>query len=1005
MGADGSNPTMSRIRPTPRVVALPIVLALVALMVAPTGAFAFAGPTGVGAGSPSSAASTHPISAVSAATHGSPLASHPGVTPGANVAVGNRAYQTRTSALPGVVQDGRIATDSATGTVYSVSQVDSLVTAYNGTTGLLLRSVLLTNDSGYAFGTDIAYDNLSGQLYVGVSAFGGAQIDVLNAATFAFVTNISFAASGVPNFVPFRMLFDYRTPQLLVENSSTQDVFVVDVATNSLALFLPVACSGYQPLGCTSTFGMFFMDTAFGWLAILPAGSGYAWSISLSGVPSLDAVAAGFNGTIPNFLFGPGAFSSATNFTYFMNRSGDGVIAAYLQSGTYSGSAATGAATPFSLVVDPASGWLVLASQNVTGAGAQLYGLSPLTGAVVWTTSNLTLPSYQQIGELAIFDAPNGTGYLATAGFFASTAQLVLLLPSTAPYGVVVATYQGIPTYEFQVIADPALGLFYEAADNPNEVIAFSEATGAIQWVTPLTFSQPPEGDGMSVDVAHGTLYVSTPTFVWALSASTGGVYGTLGTPNTAYYTAVGFGNLLYLTDSFNDTILVYSIAGAPGTFVWTATIQLAAASNPCTLSASPVAAVVADLSCGLGTVVQINTVAARATVKNVTGWAYGYAANFNATGDLYVGNDTASHWGVQVYSAGTWATGRLIPAPVPVNVLDFVPAVNGVLVANESSANASFLRGPIAVVNASTGATLGWFHTPGPLQWPAADAASGAIAGSTQTAQLLIANLVATPSAATGLAVHPGNTTLNVSWSAASAPNGFPVTTYNVFTSAAATGPWAAAGSTSSTSVTVSSLTDGTTYYVTVRAVGSSGTGPAATPASGVPLGVPYPPTALASGAVTTTTVALSWHAPSVTDGAAVTGYTVLYAKSASGPWTTVSAGASTNATVSSLSAGTTYFFEVEAANSVGTGHPTSSITASTSSSSGPGGLLGGSGGSTWLLIGLAIAIVLIVVGVAAFLMMRRRSGGSSGSQVPPSPPSGATGGAETAPPPPPPG
>jgi fibronectin type III domain protein len=991
---------MSRMRPFQGALALTIVFAVVALMVVPAGTMRPGNSTGAVSHRSSPGATGPERSTGFVSSHVAPAAPVPGARPAVPVPVGNRVYQTHASAFPGVVQSGRIATDLATGTVYSVSQTSALITAYNGMTGILLRSMLFTDERGNPHGTDIALDNLSHTLYVSVQNGPVAQVDVIDATTFAFVTNITFANSTDPTFAPYRELFDYRTPQLLLENTTNQDVFSVNVATNTLAAFLPVSCAGYQPLGCTSVFGMFFMDSVVGWLAIVPAGSGYCWSIVLGTTAALDVVASGFNGTVPNYLFGPGTYSAFTTDTYFANYSGDGTVVAFNQSGVYIGKVPTGAATPLALLVDPATDVMALSCQNASGAGDLLTGIDPVSGLVVWSTSNSSLPSYESASELAVLDAANGTGYFTTSGTYGSTAELVLLLLST-PYAVVVTTYSSAPSSSSYVAADPAVGLVYELTGGPSDVVAVSEATGAVQWT--VKFADTVSLDWLAVDSVGGAVYVATNSGpngeIWVLAPSTGAYLGALPTTFAPNYDAFGFGHLLYLTDGNNNTIQVYSTAGAPGTLTWSATIQLAANSGPCSLSASPVAEVVADLSCGsLGAIVQISTVAAHTTVKNVSGSPQGFAANFNASGDLYVGNVGAFNTSVQVYTAGTWATGRLLPSPIPVDFVDFVPGLNAVLVSSYpvgASAN-----GPIAVLNASTGAVLGTFRTPGPIGAPAVDPASGTIVATSSAAEMLIANLVATPSAVSGLGAQGGNGTLNVSWSAATAPGGFPVSTYDISTSSASTGPWTGAGSTSTTTFSVTGLTDGTTYYVTVRALGTSGNGPNAAPVSAVPLGVPYPPTGLIASAPTTSSVALSWHTPSVTDGAAVTGYTVLYARSATGPWTAVSGGSGTSATVSSLSAGTTYFFQVEATNSVGTGHPSASASASTSSSSGSGGTLGGAGGSTWWLIGAAIALVLIVIGVAAFLMMRRGRPGRSVSSAPTGPPSGAIGAPEGPPP-----
>ena len=87
---------------------------------------------------------------------------------------------------------------------------------------------------------------------------------------------------------------------------------------------------------------------------------------------------------------------------------------------------------------------------------------------------------------------------------------------------------------------------------------------------------------------------------------------------------------------------------------------------------------------------------------------------------------------------------------------------------------------------------------------------------------------------------------------------------------------------------------------------------------------GAPGVPTGLAAGTATTTTMPLTWTAP--TGGAAT--YTVQYAVHGTGTWTTATSTITvTNYTVTGLTANTSYDFQVAGANTLGTLGPYSTL------------------------------------------------------------------------------
>jgi hypothetical protein len=88
---------------------------------------------------------------------------------------------------------------------------------------------------------------------------------------------------------------------------------------------------------------------------------------------------------------------------------------------------------------------------------------------------------------------------------------------------------------------------------------------------------------------------------------------------------------------------------------------------------------------------------------------------------------------------------------------------------------------------------------------------------------------------------------------------------------------------------------------------------------------------------------VGLSWSAPSSDGGSAITGYKVYRGTSSGGESLLTSVGNQTSYTDTTVANGTTYFYEVAAVNSVGTGSQSNELSATPQASGGGGG--GGSG------------------------------------------------------------
>ena len=163
-------------------------------------------------------------------------------------------------------------------------------------------------------------------------------------------------------------------------------------------------------------------------------------------------------------------------------------------------------------------------------------------------------------------------------------------------------------------------------------------------------------------------------------------------------------------------------------------------------------------------------------------------------------------------------------------------------------------------------------------------------------------------PDAPTGLSATAGNTQASLSWTAPSNNGGAALSDYSIQYSTDNT-TWTSFSHTASTttSATITGLTKNTLYYFRVAAINSQGTGAYTSSPSTTVLGVPDAPTALAAGTPTTTTMPLSWTAPSNNGGAALSDYSIQYSTDNT-TWSTWThtASTATSQTVTGLSSNT---------------------------------------------------------------------------------------------------
>ncbi|MFZ9651521.1 MAG: fibronectin type III domain-containing protein, partial [Ilumatobacteraceae bacterium] len=237
------------------------------------------------------------------------------------------------------------------------------------------------------------------------------------------------------------------------------------------------------------------------------------------------------------------------------------------------------------------------------------------------------------------------------------------------------------------------------------------------------------------------------------------------------------------------------------------------------------------------------------------------------------------------------------------------------------AGAAALLLEADPTMTPAAVGAKLITFATP--------DVVSSQGAGSVNlflyTKSAWLAPTPIAPSTPRDLVVVAGNASAALSWLAPTTDNGSSVTDYLIEFSSNSGSTWSTFndGVSTSTSATVTGLTNATTYSFRVKASSSAGTSDASNVVSTTP-GIPGEPTSLRPTALNQS-VRLTWSAPALNGGSAVTDYIVEYTTDVNAGYTLFDDGVSTSttATVTGLTNGTSYFFRVKAVNSIGTGQP----------------------------------------------------------------------------------
>jgi parallel beta-helix repeat protein len=171
----------------------------------------------------------------------------------------------------------------------------------------------------------------------------------------------------------------------------------------------------------------------------------------------------------------------------------------------------------------------------------------------------------------------------------------------------------------------------------------------------------------------------------------------------------------------------------------------------------------------------------------------------------------------------------------------------------------------------------------------------------------------------------------VELSWTTPST-GGSPITGYNVYRSTTAGGegatPIAQVGAVNG--YADDNLTTGATYYYQVSAINNVGEGARSSEVNAVPTAPTKPAAPVVSATAGTSSIQLTWTAPD-DGGSPITGYNVYRSTSpgneGSSPY--VQLGVATSFTDTGLASGTTYYYEVSAANAAGEGALSAEVSA----------------------------------------------------------------------------
>jgi titin len=542
------------------------------------------------------------------------------------------------------------------------------------------------------------------------------------------------------------------------------------------------------------------------------------------------------------------------------------------QSGTASATPIGAPAAPGTASTTESNGQL-----TVSWAAAASSAAAPVTGYYVYNNSGT------QVAQV-------------TGGSTSSWLDTVDTFSAGSSYTYSVASYNAITT-SAQTAAAPVTYVGPPAAPTG---LAAAPANGqaTLSWAA-------------SVNATSYAVYRSGGSQVWSGSATSANVTGlTNGTTYYFYVVATGPGGSS--GDSSTVSALPEPVPSAPwgmGATIGNTQVSLSWTAPSGVPAADPIMSYTLYQD---GVSIQ----------SGITGTSYTVTGLVNGTNYSFTATATDSYGQTSAQSSPA-ATATPIGAPAAPSNVTAVQSAGPVVISWTAAVPTA--AGPVTgyyIYRAGTqiGTTSGTSYndsTAAPGTYTYSVATYNAVATSAQVPAPSV-TVQSAPSAPTGLGATPSSGQVVLSWTATTGANSYSVYANNTLAVSGLTSP----------SYTDTNVTNGNGYNFYVIAIGTGGSSPGSSVVTAYPEAVPAAPTNITAAAASGTSATVSWTAPPTATPQQPITYTVYECASGCGTYSAVPSAnggvtTSTSSTITGLSSGTSYTFEVTATDAYGQTSP----------------------------------------------------------------------------------